>query len=73
MMIFLSISALESLFGVRIQGNPLLVLLVMLAAIPSIYGLGLDCQPASLPEKQTRSYSRCADGDDLCGITHRSR
>ena len=42
MLIFIGVSLLEFslFFGVRFNGNPLLVLLMLLVCVPSIYGLG---------------------------------
>ena len=54
---FVIISALEFglLFGVRLNGNPLLLLLVWLAAMPAIYGLGITFASLVLSIKEPQN------------------
>ncbi len=69
MLMFLTVSAIEFVlvFGVRFQGSLWLTLLALLAAIPSVYGLGFAF--ASLVITRQRSQcvciSRAGPGDGL--------
>lgn len=58
MLVFLTVSFLEFglLFGVRFQGSPWLVLLVMLAAIPPIYGLGFAFASLVITAKEANAF-----------------
>lgn len=73
MLVFIGISALEFglLFGVRFQGNPLLVLLMLLVSIPSIYGLGFAFASLVIAAKEANSFVFLVRGLVMifCGIT----
>ncbi len=73
MLIFLVISALEYifLFGVNFQGSLWLALLVILAAIPSIYGLGFAFASLVITAKEANAFVFLARGIVMifCGIT----
>jgi ABC-2 type transport system permease protein len=73
MMIFLTVSALEYifLFGVNFQGSLGLALLVVLAAIPSIYGLGFAFASLVITAKEANAFVFLARGIVMifCGIT----
>jgi ABC-2 type transport system permease protein len=72
--IFLTISALEYVlfFGVKLNGNPLLVLLMLLAAIPSIYGLGFAFASLVITLKEANAFVFLVRGLVMifCGITY---
>jgi ABC-2 type transport system permease protein len=74
MCLFLAISALEFwlFFGVRYHGNPLLVILVILAAIPSIYGLGIAFASLVVTAKEAHTFVFLVRGLIMifCGITY---
>lgn len=74
MFLFLAISAIEFwlFFGVRYHGNPLLVLLVILAAIPSIYGLGIAFASLVVTAKEAHAFVFLVRGLVMifCGITY---
>lgn len=71
--IFLSVSAVEFalVFGVRYQGSLLLVLLVMLASIPSIYGLGFAFASLVITAREANGFVFLVRGLVMifCGIT----
>ena len=73
MMIFLAVSLLEFVlfFGVRFNGNPLLALLVLLASIPSIYGLGFAFASLVITVKEANAFVFLVRGVVMifCGIT----
>jgi ABC-2 type transport system permease protein len=73
MMLFLVMSALEYglLFGVHFEGNPALALLVIAAAIPSIYGLGMAFASLVITAKEANAFVYLARGFVMifCGIT----
>jgi ABC-2 type transport system permease protein len=73
MLIFLTISALEYvfLFGVHFQGSLWLALLVILAAIPSIYGLGFAFASLVITAKEANAFVFLVRGIVMifCGIT----
>lgn len=73
MLIFLTVSALEYafLFGVNFQGSLWLALLVTLAAIPSIYGLGFAFASLVITAKEANAFVFLARGIVMifCGIT----
>lgn len=73
MLLFLTVSALEYafLFGVNFQGSPWLALLVILAAIPSIYGLGFAFASLVITAKEANAFVFLARGIVMifCGIT----
>jgi ABC-2 type transport system permease protein len=72
--IFLLVSALEFtvFFGVRLNGNPFLVLLMLLAAIPSIYGLGFAFASVVITAKEANAFVFLVRGLVMifCGITY---
>jgi ABC-2 type transport system permease protein len=74
MCLFLTISAFEFwlFFGVRYHGNPLLVILVILAAIPSIYGLGIAFASLVVTAKEAHAFVFLVRGIVMifCGITY---
>jgi ABC-2 type transport system permease protein len=73
MLIFLTVSALEFvlIFGVRFQGSLLLTLLAILAAIPSIYGLGFAFASVVITAKEANAFVFLVRGLVMifCGIT----
>jgi len=73
MLIFLLVSALEFglFFGVRFNGNPLLVLLMVLISIPSIYGLGFAFASLVITAKEASAFVFLVRGLVMifCGIT----
>lgn len=73
MLMFLAISALEFglLFGVRFQGNPFNALLVLLAAVPAIYGLGFAFASLVITAKEASAFVYLVRGMVMvfCGIT----
>jgi len=73
MLLFLTVSALEFvfLFGVNFQGSFWLALLVILAAIPSIYGLGFAFASLVITAKEANAFVFLARGIVMifCGIT----
>jgi len=74
MFLFLAVSALEFwlFFGVRYHGSPLLVLLVILVAIPSIYGLGIAFASLVVTAKEAHAFVFLVRGLVMifCGITY---
>jgi ABC-2 type transport system permease protein len=74
MLVFLTISALEFglFFGVRLRGDAGLVLLVFLAAIPSIYGLGFAFASLVITAKEANAFVYLVRGAVMifCGITY---
>jgi ABC-2 type transport system permease protein len=74
MLVFLIISALEFglFFGVRLRGDAGLVLLVFLAAIPSIYGLGFAFASLVITAKEANAFVYLVRGAVMifCGITY---
>ncbi len=74
MLVFLTISALEFglVFGVRLHGDPWLVLLVFLAGIPSIYGLGFTFASLVITAKEANAFVYLVRGAVMifCGITY---
>jgi ABC-2 type transport system permease protein len=73
MLIFLAISALEFglVFGVRFNGSLWLTLLVVLASIPSIYGLGMAFASLVITAKEAHNFVQMVRGLVMifCGIT----
>ena len=71
---FLVVAASEFVlfFGVRLNGNPLLVLLVFLAALPSIYGLGFAFASLVIAAKEANAFVFLVRGLVMifCGITY---
>ena len=74
MCIFLVVATFEFwlFFGVRYHGNPLLVILVVLAAIPSIYGLGIAFASLVVTVKEAHTFVFLVRGLVMifCGITY---
>lgn len=73
MLMFIGITALEFglLFGVRLNGSVWMILLVMLAAIPSIYGLGFAFASLVITVKEANAFVFLIRGLVMifCGIT----
>ena len=73
MVMFVGITALEFglLFGVRLNGNPLMIGLMMLAAIPAIYGLGFAFASLVITVKEANTFVFLVRGLVMifCGIT----
>jgi ABC-2 type transport system permease protein len=73
MTLFLAVSALEFglVFGVRLHGNPLLVLLMILACVPSIYGLGFAFASLVITAKEAHNFVFLVRGLVMifCGVT----
>lgn len=73
MLLFLAVSAVEFglFFGVRLNGNPLLVLLLVLACIPSIYGLGMAFASLVITAKEAQNFVFLVRGLVMifCGVT----
>src|SRR5688572_20029548 len=73
MLMFISITALEFglLFGVKLHGSVWMILLVMLAAIPSIYGLGFAFASLVITVKEANAFVFLIRGMVMifCGIT----
>lgn len=73
MLMFISITALEFglIFGVRLNGSVWMILLVMLAAIPSIYGLGFAFASLVITVKEANAFVFLIRGLVMifCGIT----
>ena len=74
LMVFLLISALEFglIFGVRLNGSPWLVLLVFLAAAPSVYGLGFAFASIVLAAREANAFVFLVRGLVMvfCGICY---
>jgi len=74
MSVFLSVAAMEyvTLFGVRLNGDPFLVLLSFLAAIPSIYGIGMAFSSLVIAAKEAHTFVQMVRGLVMifCGITY---
>lgn len=73
MLTFIGITALEFglLFGVRLNGSVWMILLVMLAAAPSIYGLGFAFASLVITVKEANAFVFLIRGLVMifCGIT----
>jgi ABC-2 type transport system permease protein len=73
MTMFILITALEFglFFGVRLNGSPWLALLVMLASIPAIYGLGFAFASIVITAKEAHTFVFLVRGLVMifCGIT----
>ncbi len=71
--IFMIVSALEFglIFGVKFNGNPLLVVLVIAASVPSVYGLGIGFASAVIWLKESSNFVQIVRGSVMvfCGIT----
>jgi ABC-2 type transport system permease protein len=72
-LIFLIISILEFglFFGVRMNGNPLLAVLILVAAVPSIYGLGFAFASVVITAREAHTFVFLVRGLVMifCGIT----
>jgi len=73
MLLFITITALEFgfMFGVRLHGSPWMIGLMMLAAIPSIYGLGFAFASLVITVKEANAFVFLIRGLVMifCGIT----
>ncbi len=73
MFMFVAITALEFglLFGVRLNGSPWMIALMMLAAIPAIYGLGFAFASLVITMKEANAFVFLVRGLVMifCGIT----
>ncbi len=73
MLSFITITALEFgfLFGIRLHGSPWMIGLMMLAAIPSIYGLGFAFASLVITVKEANAFVFLIRGLVMifCGIT----
>ena len=73
MLMFIGITALEFglLFGVRLNGSVWMLLLVMLAAVPAIYGLGFAFASLVITVKEANAFVFLVRGLVMifCGIT----
>jgi len=73
MFMFITITAIEFglLFGVRLNGSPWMILLMMLVAIPSIYGLGFAFASLVITVKEANAFVFLLRGLVMifCGIT----
>ena len=71
---FLVVSALEFglFFGVRLQGNPWLVLLVFVAAIPATFGIGMAFASLVILAREANAFVFMVRGLVMvfCGITY---
>jgi ABC-2 type transport system permease protein len=72
-LIFMAVSILEFglFFGVRLNGNPLLAVLMLLAAVPSIYGLGFAFASVVVAAREANAFVFLVRGLVMifCGIT----
>ena len=73
MLMFIGVTALEFglIFGVKLHGSVWMILLVMLAAIPSIYGLGFAFASLVITVKEANAFVFLIRGLVMifCGIT----
>jgi ABC-2 type transport system permease protein len=73
MLMFIGITALEFglIFGVKLHGSVWMILLVMLAALPSIYGLGFAFASLVITVKEANAFVFLIRGLVMifCGIT----
>jgi ABC-2 type transport system permease protein len=73
MLMFISVTALEFgfLFGVKLNGSVWMILLMMLAAIPSVYGLGFAFASLVITVKEANAFVFLVRGLVMifCGIT----
>ena len=74
MLIFISVSLIEFsvLYGVRFNGDPLLVALMFLVSIPSIYGLGFAFASIVITAREANAFVFLVRGLVMifCGITY---
>jgi ABC-2 type transport system permease protein len=73
MLIFISVSLIEftAFFGVRFNGDPVVVLLLFLISIPSIYGLGFAFASVVITAREANAFVFLVRGLVMifCGIT----
>ncbi|HEX6032847.1 MAG TPA: ABC transporter permease, partial [Anaerolineales bacterium] len=73
MLMFITITAIEFglLFGIRLNGSPWMIFLMMLVAIPSIYGLGFAFASLVITVKEANAFVFLIRGLVMifCGIT----
>ena len=73
MLMFITITAIEFglLFGIRLNGSVWMILLMMLAAIPSVYGLGFAFASLVITVKEANAFVFLIRGLVMifCGIT----
>lgn len=73
MLTFLAVSGLEFalIFGVKFNGNPLLVLLMILLSMPAIYGLAMTFASLVITAKEAHQFVQMVRGLVMifCGIT----
>ncbi len=73
MITFLGVAALEFglFFGVRLNGNPLLVVLMILLSMPAIYGLAIAFASLVITAKEAHNFVFMVRGMVMifCGIT----
>jgi ABC-2 type transport system permease protein len=73
MLMFIIITAIEFgfLFGIQLNGSPWMILLMMLAAVPSIYGLGFAFASLVITVKEANAFVFLIRGLVMifCGIT----
>jgi ABC-2 type transport system permease protein len=74
LVVFLLVAALEFglLFGVRFDGNPLLALLLVAAALPSTYGIGFAFASVVIAAREANAFVFLVRGIIMvfCGITY---
>src|SRR5512143_1873461 len=74
MLIFITVSLIEFsvLYGVRFNGDPILVTLLFLVSIPSIYGLGFAFASIVITAREANAFVFLARGLVMifCGITY---
>lgn len=73
MILFLAVTAIEAVifYGVRLNGNPVLVLLMFLVCIPAIYGMGFVFASIVITAKEANAFVFLVRGLVMifCGIT----
>lgn len=73
MVLFLAVTAIEAaiFYGVRLNGNPLLLLLAFLVCIPAIYGMGFVFASIVITAKEANTFVFLVRGLVMifCGIT----
>ncbi len=73
MLTFLAVAGLEFafLFGVKFNGNPLLVLLMIMLSMPAIYGLAMTFASLVITAKEANQFVQMVRGLVMifCGIT----
>jgi ABC-2 type transport system permease protein len=73
MLLFIAVSVVEFalLYGVRFTGSPLLMLVMLLACVPAIYGLGMGFASLVIAAKEANTFVFLARAFVMifCGIT----